>query len=435
MISRVKDNEFADFNYDEGDVILYVAKDGEILASELAESVTGEITAIRGGEVRIDGVYYKDVQSTKSEIGDDGTFYLNKAGQIVDSEASSTNSDNYAYIYSINEDNDISADGLSGTPTYTAYMVLADGTKAVSDIDVDIVDEQESNGLTRKAGTYFADSKQTVFTGSGESKDFFEGVIAYSVNGDDELVYEDPADNVVGFDQSSDVIDKDHVLFGNGFVDGENKSVRATSSTQFIFAYADGSKMEVSLATGYRNVSIAKATDKYVVADDDGYALYVFVNADNGTLSSDEAVFVLLDDDAVFTREDGDNYYTYTVYADGQETELTWKGSGLSGAEKGGVYTYKMDGDYVKADSVEALDAVKVVATNNDYVIVQDGKNSRYDWDTATVYTITVEYKKDNKTIDSVSVYEGGAVEADDQVYYTVDGDDLDLVFVIDEIK
>ena len=51
------------------------------------------------------------------------------------------------------------------------------------------------------------------------------------------------------------------------------------------------------------------------------------------------------------------------------------------------------------------------------------------------MYTITVEYKKDNKTIDSVSVYEGGAVEADDQVYYTVDGDDLDLVFVIDEIK
>ena len=98
---------------------------------------------------------------------------------------------------------------------------------------------------------------------------------------------------------------------------------------------------------------------------------------------------------------------------------------------------FKMDGDNVKASSVKKETAVKVVASNSDYVIFdasKDGKN-RYDWDTATVYTITMEYKTDGVTLDTVYVSEGGTVEAKDTAYYTVNGDDLDLVFVIDEIK
>lgn len=425
--SRIDNVDFAGFNYDEGDVILVAMKGSNVvLASELADSVSGEITATRGDEVRINGTYYKD--TTSASIGDEGTFYLNKAGQIMGSEADSTQSDNYAYIYAIDKDTGLSADGLSNDPIYIAYAVLADGTKVSYEIDA-------VKGTNDNTGKYYFDDAQTIEIKNGNS--WTGGLIAYSINGDDELVYEAPSDNIVG--KLNGKIDKDNVLLGKGTVDGTpNTSVRATSSTQFIFANVDGNKMDVSLATGYKNVSIASSDNMYVVADDDGYALYVFVDAENGSLSSDEAVFVLLDNKAVVTREDGTNYYTYTVAVDGEETELTWKGTNeLSSANKGDVYTYKMDGDYVEASSISKQSVVKVVATNNDYVIFDTAKggNNRFDWDTATVYTITIEYKSDGVTIDTVSVTEGGAVEANDQVYYTVDGSDLDLVFVIDEIK
>ena len=363
------------------------------------------------------------------KVGDEGTFYLNKAGQIELKDAKTTKSDNYGYIYTMDvDDKGMTSDGLN-TTTATAYMVLADGTKASYDVAIDVVSKADAakEGEDRTEGVYFEDTDVKVGT----------GVIAYSVNSDDELVYEDAEDNNLG-SITGNKIDKDNVLFGTKKIDNKDTKIRATSETEFVFFYKDGSKMKVATATSYKNVSIDAATAKYVVADDDGYALYVFVNADNGELSSDELIAVLLDAEASEgENEDGDTIYTYAVAIDGEETELTFKNDTKIGAlDAGTAFTYEMDGDYAKDSTVAALKRVSVVAVNGDYVIFNDGV--RKDLGTETVYTITMEYEDEAAykagDVDTVTVTEGGKIEKDDNVIYTLDDGDLDVVFVIDYV-
>ena len=418
--ARIDDVDFADFNYDEDDVILVVMNEAktEVLASELAESVTGEITAIRGGEVRIDGVYYKDVQSTKSEIGDDGTFYLNKAGQIVAADATSTESDNYIWLYAIDGDYTRNSDGIQ-TAVFTGYGVLTDGTK----VSYEIATDAENDDYYFEGADKSEDTKLGSLSGNSVTVSKKSAVIAYSVNSDDQLVYEDAADTIK-WQRTHDTVDKENAKIGDAY---------ATSDTVFIFGDIDDTGVDVSLSTGYRNVDIKSSASLTTIADEDGNALYVFVKAANGSLSSDDMYAVLLDEDAVVTKEDGDTFYTYTVYTDGQETELTWKTSSnpLSGYTIGDVFKYNMDGEYV--DTVEKQVAVSVTAATSDYVIAN---NAQYNMEDAVIHTIVRDY--DNKgEIDTVDAYEGGSIEAKDNVILVVDGNSRDVVtaFVYDDIK
>ena len=394
--------------YVEDAYILFAANDettaNDMLASQIAESVKGEVEATKGSDVRIDGTYYTDL-TEEIKVGDKGTFYLNMAGQIAAVDTTAAKSDNYGYIYSVirSGDDEVNEDGLEKN-VCTVYMVLADGTKVSYDVDKDSVEKLPA----------------------GDKK----GTVAYSINSDKELVIETPDDTQAGPFNAK--IDKDNVLFGT---QGDNK-YRATSETQFIFAYQDGNKMKTSVSTGYKNVSIESSANIYVYADEDGYALYAFVDAKNGSLTSDELLAVLLDSEPSISKVDGDKIFTYTVAIDGEETELSFKSELASSIAEGDAFNYVMDGDYAKDANETDIKSAEVVANNADYIILNNG--ARFNWGTETIYTITLEYKDeaayDEGKIDTVSVSEGGKIDQGDKVVYTVDGEDLDVIFVYEYV-
>lgn len=395
------DTDFADFNaktYVEDAYILYVAKGSEILASQLAESVEGKVDATKGDDVRIDGTYYTDLTG-KVNVGDEGTFYLNLAGQIVEVDATATKSGNYAYIYKMAKDSGLNGDGIKAT-TYTAYVVLADGTKASYEVKTD-----------EKNGEYYFDNTDIAVAG-------YKGVIAYSINSDDQLVYKTAKDTISQKDMSVD----------------KNNAAGTSSSTQFIFAYQDGSAMKVSTATGYKNVNFDAKS--YVVKNSDGDILYVFVPAKNGSVTTDADLAVVLDAEAVKGENaDGDTTYTYAMAVDGKESELTFKDE--QDFTEGDVIAYEMDGDYAKLDTnATVYQATKATAANSDYIVVNDKQYNLGGEE--TIYTITMEYKNKtdytNGNVDTVTVSEGGKISKGDMVAYTLDGGDLDMVFVYEYV-
>lgn len=80
-------NRFAGFDYEVGDYILAVLCDdgSRVLFSEQAETVTGQITAMKSSQklYRINGIFYKNVSGTDLTVKDEITAVLNRAGQIA----------------------------------------------------------------------------------------------------------------------------------------------------------------------------------------------------------------------------------------------------------------------------------------------------------------------------------------------------------------
>ena len=419
------DTDVADFNaetYVKGAYILYATNDktseNDILASEIAQSVEGSVTAKKGDEVRVDGTYYVNATGKDISIDDEGVFYLNKAGQIEAVDTSSTASGNYAYIYKMAKDEGLNSDGVNAV-TWTAYVVLADGTKASYEVNV-AATEVKQEGEPEKAVThyYFDDAKKVEIT------EEYTGVIAYSINSDDELVYK-TAKDTVSTDSAKITVN-------------ENSAAGTSSSTKFIFAYTDDAKVKVSTATGYKNVNINNK-DAWTVTNKDGDILYVFVAAKNDSVTTDANLAVVLDAKATESKNaDGDTVYTYDVTVDGEDTTLTFKDS--QSFKAGAVIAYEMDGDYAQLDD-SAADDVKsgeVQNATDDYFTVDDVQyNLGGD---ETVYTITMEYEDaaayddGNGTPDSVTVSEGGKIEAKDNVVFTLYKTDLDVVFVYEYI-
>ena len=361
----------------------------------LAETVEGKVESKKGATATIDGVAY-DLVNVSVSVNDEGTFYLNLAGQIIKA-STDAKSDNYAYIYSVVKESGYNADGIKGD-TYTAYAVLADGTKASYVIDTDD-----------------ADTKAAL---CGE---FGGDVVAYDIDSDNLLTVATAKDTIVG---------------PKALVANKDKAAGTLSTTEFIFAYYNDTKtgVKVDTATGYKNVDIdAKYT--WTVTNADSEIVYVFVADSNGNVMGDANLAVILDTEAKETKNaDGDVIYTYTVAIDGVESALTFEK-----AQKftyGQVYAYEIDGDYAVEDKTVTVNNVaKVAAANAGYFM--DGEKQINLGDEVS-YTITVEYddEADYKAgiVDSVIVSEDGTVEKDDQIAYVMDGDELAVVFVYEYI-
>ena len=412
------DNDVAGFDaktYVEDAYLLYILKADktEMIASQIAEEITGKVTSTKGTDkATIGGTQYKYIAGLNIDVDDEGSFYLNVAGQIAEVDTTS-NSDNYAFVYKIDKDTGVNSDGVNAT-TYTAYYVAADGTKASADIATKEVD-----------GVYYFDG----YKENGNKvavPDDFNGVWAFSINGDKEFVRETPKDDI---NTEKMTISKSH-------------AAGTDSDTQFIFAWADGNKVKTSTATGYKNASVNDKT-VYTVTNDDGDYLYVFVGFKNGSLSSDVQYAVVTDGKASKTKDGDDAIYTYDVVINGEETTLSFKGTDPQ-LTKGSAIAYEMDGKYVKDGSKETLDFAKVQAGTKNYVKV-GGTQYNLDDDVKAIYTVTLEYKSEaayNEAIktatlgladlDSVSVNEGADVDSKSWVAYKVDGSDLAVLFVVD---
>ena len=412
------DNDVVGFNsktYVEDAYVLYILKSTtEMSASQIAEKITGKVTAIKGSDkATIDGTQYKYVKNAVTiDVDDEGSFYLNVAGQIAAVDTDSK-SDNYAFIYNLKKDtNKVNSDGVLAD-TITAYYVTTDGTKASAVVDADV--ETASGEKT----FYYADTKTEVESGV---------VIAFSINSDGELVLETEKDTIKN--NVTKTIDKTH-------------AAGTDSDTQFIFAYADGSKFKTSTATGYKNVSV-KGQQVCTVTNKDGDYLYVFVGVKNGTLSSDVQYAVVTDGKASKTKDGKDTFYSYDVIINGEESTLTFKTSTDPKLTKGAAYAFELDGKNVKDNKVTPLNFAQVTAGTKNYVEV-GGTQYNLDDDVKAIYTVTLEYKTEDAykeatkgttltfaDLDSVTVSEGADIDNESWVAYNVDGSDLDVLFVVD---
>ena len=414
------DNDVAGFDaktYVEDAYLLYIVKAGkaEMIASQIAEEITGKATATKGDDkATIGGTQYKYVEGVEINVDDEGSFYLNVAGQIAEVDTTS-NSDNYAFVYKIDKDTGVNSDGVNAT-TYTAYYVAADGTKASADIAT-----KEVNGVYYFDGYKENGNKVAV-------PDDFNGVWAFSINGDKEFVRETPKDNI---NTEKMTISKSH-------------AAGTDSDTQFIFTWAKSSTQKVATKTGYKNVNIDGSTQYITVKDKDSKdILYVFVAGENDSVSSDTKYAVALDGTATKTKDGDDAIYTYDVVINGEETTLSFKGTDPQ-LTKGAAYAYELDGKNVKSGSLETLNFAKVTAGTKNYVEV-GGTQYNLDDDVKAIYTVTLEYKTEaayNEAIktatlgladlDSVSASEGADVDSKSWVAYKVDGSDLAVLFVVD---
>ena len=413
------DNDVVGFDsktYVEDAYVLYILKSTtEMSASQIAEEITGKVTAIKGSDkATVGGTQYKYVKNAVTiDVDDEGSFYLNVAGQIAAVDTNSK-SDNYAYIYNLKKDtNKVNSDGVLAD-TVTAYYVTTDGTKASAVVDADV--ETTSDGKTI---FYYADTKTVVESGV---------VIAFSINSDGELVLETEKD-IIKNDETK-TIDKTH-------------AAGTDSDTQFIFAYADGSKFKTSTAAGYKNVSV-KGQKVCTVTNKDGDYLYVFVGVKNGTLSSDVQYAVVTDGKASKTKDGKDTFYSYDVIINGEESTLTFKTSTDPKLTKGAAYAFELDGKNVKDNKVTPLNFAQVTAGTKNYVEV-GGTQYNLDDDVKAIYTVTLEYKTEDAykeatkgttltfaDLDSVTVSEGADIDNKSWVAYNVDGSDLDVLFVVD---
>ena len=419
------DNDVAGFDsktYVEDAYLLYIKKDAtEMSASQIAEEITGTVTATKGDDkATIGGTQYKYVAGLDIDVDDEGSFYLNVAGQIAKTDTDSK-SDNYAYIYNLKVKYDeLNDDGVKAT-TATAYYVTADGTKGSAVVDIDDSKTVKTNDSVKVYYDYDA-AKVEVKANT---------VIAFSINGDKELVYETPKDDI-----SETAV--------TGAI-SKSKANGTDSDTQFIFTWVDGSTQKVATKTGYKNVSIDDETQYFTVTKSGkSDILYVFVTDDNGTVSSDTKYAVTLDETPSTTKNGDDTIYTYDVVIDGEETTLSSKNTKLT-LTKGEAFSYVLDGEYV--DSYKPLSYVKADGTKNYVTVTVDGKDKQFnlDDDVKAIYTVTLEYKSEaayNKAIetatlgladlDSVMVSEGADVDSENWVAYKVDGDDLAVLFVVD---
>ena len=425
-------NKIADFDaatFVKDAYIMYVASGTELIATAIPTTVTGEVTAIKGTTAQINGTYYEKNGKTVNS-GDEGTFYLGKANEIVAIDATASKSTDYAYIYNWTYESKTDSDGAT-KPTITLYYVTVDGTKASA------VAKTETTGTGTVS--YYIDNGTTgqgmilgTLSGSTWTKDTsgVARVVAFSINSDGKFVQKTPKDSIVA-NVATATVNKTSPVVDNSKV--------ATNSTNFIFVYdSDGYKTKT--AVGYKNVSVTSAP-MTTIYNSDNEALYTFVGAQNG-FKSDTKLAVVLDKEPSATSADGDTFNTYTVAIGGEETTLTFKNATLTGPYAGMVFAYQMNGDYAEIDTAEGASGYlteKFVFTKGDGYFgskLATGNTSAtgdayLSTAEAKVYTITIEFKNstDKASYDtnhtaispeSITVSEGATFDADDPIYYTI---------------
>ena len=393
------DTEFAGFDYEEDDYVLvaYSTDGDEIVLSELAESIEGKVTGKKSGEFKIGGKYYEDLSGDVA-TGLEAVYYLNKAGQIIlVTDIEDAKSDDYAYIYNIVEnDGDMNEDGVDGDGTYTAYLVLADGSKDKYVIEEDSVELAEK-----------------------------DTVVAYSVNKDDELVIEESSDEIAALEAVT--LDK-----SNKYVVIDGTKIYADSKTEFVFASWEKKKMVVTTETGIKNVEI-EAEDVFVVYDEeDKDVLFVFVMAEAEAIKTETTYAVMLADGTDVSKDENEDeewVYTYEVYADGDETTLTFESDVLADLKAGDVFAYIIDGDYAELDE-DALIEATVDYIGEDFIEIG---GVEYTYDDAEISTIVYEYDADGELTD-VYVSSNDKIEVDDTVIFEANSDEEILVAYVIEI-
>lgn len=399
---EIYDDKFAGYDYEEDDYVLVVLNEDEdeVIASELAEVIEGTVTKVKSGKYTINGTAYKNLSDTELEYKDEVVAVLNKAGQIilVDSLNAAVKSEDIAYIYNIKaNEGDENEDGVEADGTYTAYVVLADGSKAKY-----VIEEDTAEDL--KIGD----------------------VIAYSINKDGEIEAEATDYEI----EAAKAVLKNKAGFKSVEIDGVN--VYANSKTEFVFAaWNSKDKMVVTTATGIANVNIdGNVVAVYEVEDGKTTATadLIFVLAEDEGLESDTDYAVILDSAYAYTENDDDEAeYTYSVFANGEETELTFQDE-LDVAD-GDVIAYFMDGDYAVEDDSD-LDEGTVTYEGEGFIEIDGAEFTEAD--DIEIVTITTVLDAEGE-YDYTEADDSGKLKKDAKVLFSAnDDDEIEIVFILE---
>ena len=391
------------------DKVLYtVAKvDGKdkIQSVQLAEKITGKVTAVKSDKVTIDGTAYKTNVSEIKAAGTEGTYYLGIDGSIVGASdlVAVVSAKDFMYIYNVvdGKTDEVDEDGMSVANKSTAYYVLADGTKGSAKFDPD---------------------KQTeIKKGS---------VIAYKINSDDLLEIAIPSEDV----KASTSITASEVAIGKKttIVDG----FYMNDATQFVFVNVDETehKLTISSVTGYKNVG-EQSAKVFVIADKDSKALTVFVFGKDAGVETDKTYAYLLDTTATAMKDDKDkDLYIYDVMIDGEISTISTSDKAyMKGIAVGDRFSYVLKDGKLKEAAVKDTSGVvsgEIKAIVEDYVVINVESEDK----TYSIEKDAEVYLLDAKADDIKNVLVSDAFEKGDTVtIYTngKTGDDLKYVAVV----
>ena len=327
-------------NFAKGDVVLYTAtKDTnnkwDIYTVQLAKSVEGKITGIRGDKATINGVNYRIDKSASTltgvKAGWEGTFYLGVDNTAVYFSGKKTvaSADNFAYIYNVVESGAGYEGGVYTDGVKTAYFVKADGT-----MDKAVVAEDHAKATEIVAGA----------------------VIPYLLNADGKMevaTYDDAALKV-----------KDHLTGAKVPFGKSHNAVDGTymdATTKFVFVDVTKNdagkvtKVKANIVTGYKNVA-DDTQNLFVVADKSGKALVIFVAAAAETNLTENAAFLLNETPFETLNAKGETIYEFDVMISGEEkaTTLTSKTADIfkNKVAEGDRFTYELADGILKADSI-----------------------------------------------------------------------------------
>ena len=370
------------------DYVLYtVDKNGKIQSVQLAEKVTGKVTAVKGDKLTIDGTTYKfnagGKDMSKVTAGTSGTFYLGIDKALIGASdlTEVVSAKDFMYVYSVVDakTGEVDENGLPITGKQTAYYILTDGTKGSAKIAKD----QKIDAKT---------------------------VIAYSFNSDDELKVAEAKD-VKTYDSLKKKVEigKDTAVVADAYL--------MSADTQFVFVNIKDSKLTVTTVTGYKNVG-KQSQNIFIVADKDGKALTVFVIGEDKGLETSKTFAYLLDTNPTLTKDSKDkDLYTYDVLVDGEvSTIATSKQEYMDGIAKGDRFSYTLkDGKLDKAVTKDTgTKSGEITAIVDDYIVI--------DGTAYSIKDVKETYLLDKGADEVKNVLTGDALEKGDTVIVYTNG-------------
>ena len=411
------------------------------ISSEKAEGYVSTASATKN-EYKIDGtVYAKSSKYTEPiKRGDEGTFYLNYKGRVAYKEAQTSKDGNYAFLLSVNTDDDF-ADGKSFTlrfmnekgewvdaKLYEKLAIYDEGGEQVAKYkDMDAleagIEANTNNWLAVNAGELELDGAkaQRVFKYTLNSNgDITKITLPKNGLNEDKFTYEAFTDEA--YKESSNRfagikykggVDKNTVVF-NIDVDTDNV-VDVTK------------KKEVSLATSTLFKDESKYTGIAYDYENDAYKCMVITNAGN-KIDEESSLFVIQNAELT-SNDNGDEYFVITGYKDGKEVTLESVAIEDLGYEGAKVTTdgelENLDGGAIAEISVDGagkIDNVKVLFTFDDAEYGKKVEIGNLDEDAAYVYGAISSKKVSGtgKVIDLTSTYVLDADGKDQNVFASI---------------
>ena len=388
---------------------VFVWKIGDDMYVEKAEVVTGTVESVKGEKATVDGVTYEmsglvtnveDKASGKNvadalddSLDDEVKLYLDAAGNVamVDDV---DDVDDYLVVTAIsNNKSDFDE-------TVKCKVVLADGTKATVEVNIDDED------YVREVKEY------TLYT--------------YSTDSDGTYNLEE-VENSGRITLKNNELAKGRVTIAQTKSGDDTLTLKADKDTVFVVGKNDGDTYKVY--TGIANVPNMEVDASTTVLADvqSGTAEFVFV-ADSKISGDDEEYIYVIDAGTKTKDENGDDAYSWDVILDGEVITVTGDEDIYKTMKKECLYSVELNGD-----EITSIDKTSKVALQYASVC-EDGIIELVD-ETSKKVTATFSYNDDTLFIavddtDLSEASDGYIVTTNDT---TKEGDWSEVIVVPDE--